>query len=150
MMAQNHLLMGAIFGLYLNNPYIIAIISLISHFVMDLFPFYILKNRSGEATLNYYDSLSKDIKYFTRMIMALQFVLILFVFAILYQKNFLLEKNVLIGMLFAVLPDLTKYFLLLFGINWKHHEFFIKVPRDVHTIIHTVVTLVLILLIVFY
>ncbi len=149
MMTQNHLLMGAVIGLYISNPYLVAVLAVASHFIMDLFPFYILNGKSGESTKEFYNSLTKDVKYFTRLVMALQLILIIFVFIVLYQTGQLFLRNVQIGMFFALLPDILKQiFLYVFKINWRHHDLFIKIPRDYHTIIHTLTTIGLLAMLV--
>ena len=147
MMAQNHLLMGAVIGLYINNPYLVAILSFLLHFVMDIVTYFVIDGKPGVSTKTYFNKLAEDVKYTLKTIISLQVISVVFVFVIIYQKGFLFNQNVLIGMFFSMLPDFINHIGLGFKKHLiKHHKHMLKISRELHIFIHTVSTLLLLLI----
>ena len=148
MMAQNHLLMGAVIGIYINNPYLVAIVAFLLHFVMDVVTFFIIDGKPGVSTKKYFKTLADDVKYTLKTIISLQITSVVFVFVIIYQKGLLFNQNVLIGMFFSMLPDFIEH--IGFGFKKhliKHHKHMLKISRELHILIHTIFTLALLVIV---
>jgi len=96
MLLTTHALAGAVIGKNIQNPWIIIILSLIIHYVMDSF-------RHGE----YFDdrvAKAKDTWWKITIDLLIGFFIISLI--VYYQKSALLTiKNILIGVLFSLIPD---------------------------------------------
>ena len=123
MISTTHLLIGAVLGKNISNPWIVAIVAIPLHFIMDHF-------RHGE----YVESFSKktSVKN-TWWKSALDLFLgIAIIFFIAYYMHFSSTtiKSIVVGMFFSMLPD------LLLVLYWKFHWPFLQKIHDFHAWCH--------------
>ena len=123
MISTTHILIGAVLGKNISNPWIIVIVAIPLHFLLDHF-------RQGE----YVESFSKktSVKN-TWWKSALDlFVGIVIIFAIAYYMHFssTMIKLIAIGMFFSILPDLLNV------LYWEFHWPFLKKIHDFHAWCH--------------
>lgn len=121
MILTTHALTGAVIGKNVNNPWVIIVLSLAIHFVMDSF-------RHGE----YFDDRAATAKN-TWWKISLDLATVFFViFAFIYFKNlnYLQIKNVFLGTFFSLLPDFMT--LLYWTFRWN----FLKKIKSFHSWAH--------------
>lgn len=122
MILTTHALTGAVIGKNIDSPWLIIILSLIIHFVMDSF-------RHGE----YFDSRVAKVKD-TWWKIALDLgagFLIIVLFLFLKKPNFNEIINVFIGAFFSILPD----FITLMHWTFKNNKTLAKV-KEFHSWVH--------------
>ncbi|MFZ2192949.1 MAG: hypothetical protein WAV31_01785 [Candidatus Moraniibacteriota bacterium] len=121
MILTTHALTGAVIGKNISNPWIIIILSLIIHFIMDSF-------RHGE----YFDSRTATIKDTAwKIILDLSFSgVIILSFLFFYKPDFHITRNVLLGSFFSIFPD------LLTVLFWKFKWSFLGRIKNFHAFCH--------------
>lgn len=114
-----HALVGAVIGKSIENPYLIVVVSLTSHFALDTL-------RHGE-----YISLKSNIKDIWKPLTDI-FIgsLIVFLMSYFFVSSQHQLKNVLIGCIFSVLPDSITF------LYWKLNCKFLKKIIDFHNWVH--------------
>lgn len=114
-----HALVGAVIGKSIDNPYLIAVVSLTSHFALDTL-------RHGE-----YISLKSNIKDIWKPLTDI-FIgsLVVFLMSYFFVSSQHQLKNVLIGCIFSVLPDSITF------LYWKLNCKFLKKIIDFHNWVH--------------
>jgi hypothetical protein len=120
MLLATHTLVGAALGKNISNPWIVVILSLALHFILDTF-------RHGE----YLDRKSsvKD-TWWKNTLDLLAGFLIVSVYIFFSNPPAVIIKNITIGIFFSILPD----FLTL--LYWKFHLSFLKKVFEFHTWCH--------------
>lgn len=108
MILATHAIVGAAIGKNVQNPWLIIILSLIVHFIMDGF-------RHGE----YFDSriaTIKDTAWKILLDLSTAGMIILF-FILIAHPNFFTIRNILLGSFFSMFPDFLT--LLFFKFKWN-------------------------------
>jgi len=121
MILATHALVGAAIGKNIENPYLVILLSLIVHFLLDSF-------RHGE----YFDSRIATIKDTTwKILLDLSTAgIVLLFFALSAHPNFSTARNILLGAFFSMLPD---FFTVLF---WKFHWKILAEIKKFHSFCH--------------
>jgi len=101
MILTTHILSGAALGANVNNPYAVAGLSIVLHFLLDLFP-------HGDY-LNKKSRLREFWKVALDIIIGLSIVAAIIFIRGLAPNNALNIENILIGILFSLLPDFTTF-----------------------------------------
>jgi hypothetical protein len=121
MILTTHALVGAAIGKNISNPWLIVIISLVVHFILDGF-------RHGE----YFDSRIACIRN-TWWKVALDFSIggiIIFSTIFIYKDNFEIIRNILLGSFFSMFPDLLTI------LYWKFHWKILEKIKNFHAFCH--------------
>jgi hypothetical protein len=123
MILTTHALAGAVIGKNIENPWLIIILSIIVHFVMDTF-------RHGEYVEIFNKNTSiKNSGYKV----AFDFIIGLFIVSfIAWGKSFEFEiiRNMSLGIFFSVLPDFIT------AIYWKSRWKFLEKYYAFHSLVH--------------
>lgn len=119
MILATHALAGAAIGKHIENPWLVVVLSIFLHFVLDTF-------RHGEY-LNQNSKMREFWKVILDLAIGLTIISIIIFFSDFSQANM---KNVLLGVFFSLLPD----FLTL--LNWKLGVKFLKKYYDFHNWLH--------------
>ena len=121
MILTTHALTGAVIGKNIGNPWIVVILSLVVHFIMDGF-------RHGE----YFDSRTATIKDTAwKIILDLSFSgIIILGFLFFYKPAFQITRNILLGSFFSMFPD------LLTVLFWKFKWDILGKIKDFHVFCH--------------
>lgn len=120
MILTTHILSGALIGAEIKNPFYVAVISIIVHFLLDLFP-------HGDY-LNKKSRLREFWKVAVDLAAGLGIV-----FAILFIRDPILNKTTIaIGIFFSLLPDATTFSYL-----WLKMKF-LKPIHDFHQKLHRI------------
>ena len=121
MILTTHALTGAVIGKNIDNPWIIIILSLTIHFIMDSF-------RHGE----YFDSRTATIKDTAwKIILDLFFSgAIILSFLFFSKPDFIITRNILLGSFFSIFPD---FLTVLF---WKFKWNILGKIKDFHAFCH--------------
>ncbi len=120
MILTTHILSGTVLGENIKNPYIIAVSSLVVHFLLDMFP-------HGD----YLNKKSRWREFWKVAVdLAVGFGL---VFAITFLKDITdttVLKNIFIGIFFSLLPDGTTFLYI-----WMKMKF-LRPVKDFHENLH--------------
>ncbi|HDH07819.1 MAG TPA: hypothetical protein ENG89_02265 [Candidatus Moranbacteria bacterium] len=119
MLLSTHSLTGAVVGKTFNNVWIIIILSIVLHYIIDVF-------RHGEY-LNRNSKLNEFWKVAVDIIIGLAILGIIIYFSDLSQIK---TRNVLIGTFFSMFPDLLTF------LYWKLNFNFLKKSFDLHAWVH--------------
>ena len=125
MILTTHALIGAALGKNISNPWIVAIIAIPLHFLMDHFRHGEYLNRNSKLRHTWW-------KTALDLLGGIIITSAIIIFAINYSHNFSLAiaKSMAIGMFFSMLPDLTT--LLYWEFRWP----FLKKIHDFHAWCH--------------
>jgi hypothetical protein len=120
MLLTTHALIGAAIGKNINNPWLIVPISLVSHYVLDMF-------RHGD-----YIDKKLNLKGNGWKVSLDLFSAFLAVFLVIYFKNFSQTeiKKILLGVLFSLIPDSFTF------LYWKFKLKILKSLYEFHVWIH--------------
>lgn len=129
MILPTHALVGAVIGKNINNTWIVVFLAVAVHFIMDTF-------RHGE----YLYANSKE-NYFRNSwwkVLLEIFTAIFAVFLIYHFGHFTSQnkKNILIGSIFSVLPDLITFLYWLNNRFSDHANYFLEKYYSFHSKIH--------------
>lgn len=121
MVLTTHALAGAVIGKNISDPWIIAILSIVFHYIFDAI-------RHGE----YVDTMdSKTALKNTCWKVAVDFSLaVILILVIVHEFDSLTVRNIFIGIFFSVLPD---FFTFLY---WQTKKKFLKPLYKFHTWCH--------------
>jgi hypothetical protein len=123
MILTSHILSGALIGTEIKNPVYIAIISIIVHFLLDLFPHGDYLNK--KSRLRDFWKVGADL-----------FIGLGIVLTIIFTKNEMangaLIRNIAIGIFFSLLPDGTTFLYL-----WMKMKF-LKPIYELHRKLHLI------------
>ena len=119
MILTTHMLAGAAIGKNIENPWLVAALSIIIHFILDTF-------RHGE-----YLNQNSKLKEFWRVAidLAVGYSIIMF---IVFSSDFsdIKIKNILIGSFASIFPDLLTF--LYWKVNFKFLQFYINFHQKFH------------------
>ena len=121
MILSTHALVGAAIGRNIENPWLVILVSLAVHFILDTF-------RHGEYLDDRIDTFRK-----TWWKIAIDIaILSLIVGTAIFSKNLNQQQiiNVLLGVFFSMLPDATTFLYWLFKWKW------LKPIKNFHTWVH--------------
>ncbi len=120
MILATHALTGAVIGKYVPNTWLVIILSLILHFVLDTF-------RHGE----YLNQKSAVKETFWKVAIDASIGLAL-ILLIIHYNNFspAVVKNMFIGAFFSMFPDFLTF------LYWKGKMKFLKKPYELHSWMH--------------
>ncbi|MEI7425323.1 MAG: hypothetical protein WCK16_00160 [Candidatus Moraniibacteriota bacterium] len=121
MILATHALTGAVIGKNIDNPWLIIILALTIHFIMDSF-------RHGE----YFDDRTASIKTtWWKVALDLFFAFSVLLSAFYFQQfNFEKTYHILLGSFFSMFPDLLTVFY------WKFHFKFLEKIKTFHSFCH--------------
>ncbi|HNU96627.1 MAG TPA: hypothetical protein PK234_00115 [Candidatus Portnoybacteria bacterium] len=130
MILTPHILVGATIGAKIHNFWLIIILSMVSHFILDkIFHWEYSSNNKFFKKFRETGNL-KSLFVFTGQTLIDAFIGLTIVFVFLKTKNLLLNftliKNILIGCFFSVVPDIVLGISLLFrnsDFSQKYHTF---------------------------
>lgn len=120
MLLSTHALVGAAIGKHIGSPWLIILVSLIVHFIIDSF-------RHGEYSK--WESATKDIVWKATLDLLIGFSIIILYFN-LSSPDILEIRNIFIGVFASVFPDFLTFLYRIF--NFK----FLKKIYQFHTWIH--------------
>ncbi len=121
MILTTHILSGAALGANIKNPYAVAGLAIILHFLLDLFPHGDYLNKKSR------------LKEFWKVVvdLAIGFSLVAAILSIRgLTSNNVLIRNIGIGIFFSLLPDATTFFYI-----WMKMKF-LKPVKDFHESLH--------------
>ena len=120
MILTTHILSGALIGAEIKNPFYVAVISIIVHFFLDLFPHGDYLNKKSR------------LRDFWKVGVDLLFGFLLIFFVIHFKKisDPLILRNIYIAIFFSLLPDATTFSYL-----WLKMKF-LKPIYDFHQKLH--------------
>lgn len=120
MILTTHIFSGALVGAEIKNPFYVAVISIIVHFLLDLFPHGDYLNKKSR------------LKNFWKVAADLLFGFLLIFFVIHFKKisDPLILRNIYIAIFFSLLPDATTFSYL-----WLKMKF-LKPIYDFHQKLH--------------
>lgn len=120
MILATHALTGAVIGKYINNTWLVIILSVILHFVLDTF-------RHGE----YLNQKSAVRETFGKVAIDILIgIVVVLLIANLENYSAYVIKNILIGAFFSMFPDSLTF------LYWKGGLKFLKKPFNFHTWTH--------------
>ena len=120
MILATHALIGAALGKNISNPWIVAIIAVPLHFIMDHFRHGEYLNRNSKLRHTWWKT-ALDLFLGLAIIIAYIFF---------YHPEPQIIRNILIGAFFLMMPDLLTVFY------WEFHWPFLKKIHDFHTWCH--------------
>jgi len=117
MILTTHILSGAALGASVKNPYAVAGLAVILHFMLDIFP--------------HGDYLNKKSRLREFWKVAVDIAIGLGIVAAVFSQNPTLEKNnIVVGVFFSLIPDGTTFLYI-----WMKIKFF-KPLKDFHEHLH--------------
>lgn len=129
MILTTHALTGAVIGKSLENPWLIIILSIAVHFIMDTF-------RHGEYVELFNDETGFKKSGWKVVLDLFSELAIIFSFMYFSHPNSLQAKNILLGSSFSIFPDFITFLYWLFRRSlilkkyYQFHSWLHKYPRQ--------------------